>query len=119
MWQAPRLAVAVLVLATLFLVLLDVAANLPFMMAVKPSERTEMSSVYSSFRDASGILSPGIAWLVLLVSPVGGVFAACGLGLIGAWAVAAKLHPQLGMAGAVRARKRREKKAQQTPQSDL
>ena len=73
-----------------------------------------MSSVYSSFRDASGILSPGIAWLVLLVSPVGGVFAACGLGLIGAWAVAGKLHPQLGVAGSVRARGRRDKAARRT-----
>lgn len=109
LFKLPHLAVAMLVLATLFLVLLDVAGNLPFMMAVKPSERTEMSSVYSSFRDASGILSPGIAWLVLLVSPVGGVFAACGLGLIGAWAVAGKLHPQLGVAGSVRARGRRGK----------
>jgi MFS transporter, ACDE family, multidrug resistance protein len=33
-------------------------------MAVKPSERTEMAAVYSSFRDVSGILTPG-AGLVL------------------------------------------------------
>jgi ACDE family multidrug resistance protein len=107
LWQWPWLALAMLVLGTLFLVLLDVAANLPFMMAVKPSERTEMSSVFSSFRDASGILSPAIAWAVLLVSPVAGVFAAGGLGLMAAWAVAGRMHPQLGLSGAARAQSRR------------
>ena len=52
--------------------LLDVAGGLPFLMAVKPSERTEMAAVYSSFRDVSGILTPGVAWLVLLVAPASG-----------------------------------------------
>ena len=66
------------------------------MMAVKPSERTEMSAVYSSFRDVSGILTPGAAWLVLLVAPLPGVFAAAGVGLLTAFAVAGRLHPHLG-----------------------
>ena len=76
--------------------LLDVVGGLPFLMAVKPSERTEMSAVYSSFRDVSGILPPGAAWLVLLVAPLPGVFAAAGVGLISAFAVAGRLHPRLG-----------------------
>ena len=104
LWPLPWLAVAAFVLGTVFLVLLDVAANLPFMMAVKPSERAEMASVYSSFRDASGILSPALAWLVLQVVPITGVFAASSAVLLGAWAVAAKLHPQLGVPGAKRVR---------------
>jgi hypothetical protein len=82
--------------ASIFLVLLDVVGGLPFLMAVKPSERTEMSAVYSSFRDVSGILTPGAAWLVLLVAPLQGVFAAAGLGLFTAFAVAGRLHPRLG-----------------------
>ncbi len=82
--------------ASIFLVLLDVVGGLPFMMAVKPSERTEMSAVYSSFRDVSGILTPGAAWLVLLVAPLPGVFAAAGLGLLTAFAIAGRLHPRLG-----------------------
>lgn len=65
-------------------------------MAVKPSERTEMSAIYSSYRDVSGILTPGVAALVLLVAPVAGVFAAGGIALFGAWAVSARLHPRLG-----------------------
>jgi predicted MFS family arabinose efflux permease len=103
----PWVTVALLVLGTCFLVLLDVCAGLPFMMAVKPSERTEMSSVYSSFRDASGILSPGLAWLVLLVFPVSAVFAAAGAGLLLAWNVSGRLHPQLGVPGAKRVRAQR------------
>ncbi len=100
----PWATVAVLVLASYFLVLLDVCAGLPFLMSVKPSQRTEMSAVYSSFRDVSGILTPGIAWLVLQFSPLAGVFAAGGVALLVAWAVAGQLHPQLGMPGASRVR---------------
>ena len=100
----PWATVLILVVGTLFLVLLDVCAGLPFMMAVKPSERSEMSSVYSSFRDASGIISPALAWVVLLFFPISAVFAASGLGLLTAWAVAGRLHPQLGVPGAKRVR---------------
>jgi predicted MFS family arabinose efflux permease len=92
----PWLTVACCMLAAIFLVLLDVVGGLPFLMAVKPSERTEMSAVYSSFRDVSGILTPGAAWLVLLVAPLPGIFAAAGAGLLAAWVVAGRLHPRLG-----------------------
>jgi MFS family permease len=102
----PWTTVALLILGTVFLVLLDTCAGLPFLMSVKPSERTEMSAVYSSFRDASGILSPGIAWLVLQFFPVAGVFAVAGVALLAAWLVAAKLHPELGVPGAERVRSR-------------
>ncbi|GAA6190261.1 MFS transporter [Phaeobacter sp. NW0010-22] len=94
----PSLAVAMMVAGSLWLIVLDISAGLPFLMAVKPSERTEMSAVYSSYRDVSGILTPGAAWLVLLVSPVAGIFAAGGAAMIGAWAIAAHLHPRLGKA---------------------
>jgi ACDE family multidrug resistance protein len=102
----PWATIAVLMLASFFLVLLDVCAGLPFLMSVKPSQRTEMSAVYSSFRDVSGILTPGMAWLVLQFSPLAGVFAAAGLALLIAWSVAGQLHPQLGVPGASRIRTR-------------
>jgi len=92
----PAAALAALFAGSAFLVLLDICGGLPFLMAVKPSERTEMSAVYSSFRDVSGILTPGAAWLVLLVAPVAGVFAASGLALGACWGLAATLHPRLG-----------------------
>ena len=102
----PWATVAMLVTGSLFLVLLDICGGLPFLMSVKPSQRTEMSAVYSSFRDVSGIISPGIAWLALQFAPVAGVFAMGGLGLIAAWAVAGHLHPHLGVPGAKRVRDR-------------
>ncbi|WP_424832908.1 MFS transporter [Ruegeria sp.] len=92
----PVASVVALVLGSVWLIVLDICAGLPFLMAVKPSERTEMSAIYSSYRDVSGILTPGAASLILLVTPVAGVFAAGGAALFGAWAVAARLHPRLG-----------------------
>ncbi|PXW68797.1 MFS transporter [Loktanella sp. PT4BL] len=94
----PLFAVVCLMAGSFFLILLDVSAGLPFLLAVKPSERTEMSAVYSSFRDVSGIVTPGVAWLVLLVAPISGVFVAGGAGLFFAWGLASKLHPRLGHA---------------------
>jgi len=94
----PWLVVIALLIGSIGLVMLDVCGSLPFLMAVKPSERTEMAAVYSSFRDVSGIVTPGVAWIVLLVSPVAGVFGVCGLGMFAAWAIAGRLHPRLGAA---------------------
>jgi hypothetical protein len=92
----PWATVLLMLAGSGYLVLLDICAGLPFLMAVRPSERTEMSAVYSSFRDVSGILTPGLSYFVLLVAPVAGTFVACGAGLLGAWALAARLHPRLG-----------------------
>ena len=93
---APWLTVVCLMAGTFFLIFLDVCGGLPFLMAVKPSERTEMSAIYSSFRDVSGIVTPGAAWLILLFVPLSGVFTLAGFGLFAAWAVANRLHPRLG-----------------------
>lgn len=94
----PWATVALTMAASIFLVTLDVVGGLPFLMSVKPSERTEMSAVYSSFRDVSSILTPGAAWLVLWVAPLPGIFVAAGCGLLASWAVAGQLHPRLGTA---------------------
>jgi len=96
----PWLSVLCLMAGSFFLILLDVSAGLPFLLAVKPSERTEMSAIYSSFRDVSGILTPGAAWLVLLVAPLSGIFAAGGAALAIAWVLAGTLPVRLGMARA-------------------
>ena len=92
----PMIAVVFLMAGSFFLILLDVSAGLPFLLAVKPSERTEMSAIYASYRDVSGIVTPGVAWLVLLVSPIAGIFIAGSAGLASAWLLASKLHPKLG-----------------------
>ncbi|MGB3148152.1 MAG: MFS transporter, partial [Paracoccaceae bacterium] len=61
----PWATVGFLAAGSIGLVMLDAAGGLPFMMSVKPSERSEMAAVYSSFRDVSGIATPGVAYLVL------------------------------------------------------
>lgn len=92
----PWLSILALMLGSFFLILLDVSAGLPFLLAVKPSERTEMSAIYASYRDVSGIVTPGAAWIVLLFAPLAGVFIASGTGLLVAWGIANRLHPRLG-----------------------
>ncbi len=92
----PWLTVVALMLASTMLVTLDVIGGLPFLMSVKPSERTEMSAIYSSFRDVSSVVTPGMAWAVLAVAPTAAIFTATA-GLMGlAFTVAGKLHPRLG-----------------------
>ena len=94
----PWVTVAALMGTSIFLVSLDVVGGLPFLMSVKPSERTEMSAVYSSFRDVSSIVTPGMAWAVLYVAPTAAIFGATA-GLMGlAWGVSGRLHPRLGAA---------------------
>lgn len=96
-YDTPKMIiVAALFAATLFLVLLDVSAGLPFLMSVKPSERTEMASVYSTFRDVSAVATPGAARLILSFGSINAVFAACGFALVACWAVAKSLNPRLG-----------------------
>ena len=93
----PILTVVALFFGSFGLVMLDVTGGLPFMMAVKPSERSEMAAVYSSFRDVSGIMTPGLAKMVLLVAPLNFIFAASGLAFAGAYLIAGRLHPRLGV----------------------
>ena len=92
----PWAAVAALLCAAVFMVLLDVCAGLPFLMAVKPSERTEMAAVYSSFRDVSGIATPAVVSVVLMLAPLSAVFATMGAGMLATFMVAGRLHPRLG-----------------------
>lgn len=93
----PIAAAGCLFLAAFGLVMLDVVGGLPFMMSVKPSERAEMAAVYSSFRDVSGIATPAMAWVVLAVAPLAGIFAAAGTAFALAYGIAGRVHPRLGI----------------------
>ncbi len=84
--------------AAFFMVFLDVVGGLPFLMAVKPSERTEMSAVYSTFRDVSNVVTPAIGSLVLLIAPLGGVFLLMGVLFASASLLASTLPARLGRA---------------------
>ena len=92
----PMATVILFYLGTTCFSMLDVTGGVPFLSAVRPSERTEMAAVYSTFRDVSGSVAPAVAGLVLLFAPVQWVFAACGVSLWGAGALASTLHPRLG-----------------------
>lgn len=92
----PQFAIVSLVLASVFLILLDMCGGLPFLMAVRPSERTEMSAVYSTYRDVSGVITPGAASLLLIVAPLHAMFSLTAVSLFGCAYLATKLHPRLG-----------------------
>ena len=84
--------------AAFCMIFLDVVGGLPFLMAVKPSERTEMSAVYSTFRDVSNVVTPAIRSLVLLAAPLGGVFLLMGGLFASASLLASTLPARLGKA---------------------
>lgn len=90
------LAIGLLVFGSLFLILLDMSAGLPFLMAVRPSERTEMSAVYSTYRDVSGVITPGAASLLLIVAPLQMMFGLTAISLFACTYLSRKLHPRLG-----------------------
>ena len=50
-------------------VMLDVLGNIPFMRMVKPRERTEMTMIFSTWREGSELLTPLIAATLLLILP--------------------------------------------------
>ena len=89
-------SIVLLVLASMFLILLDVCAGLPFLMAVRPSQRTEMASIYSTYRDVSNVLTPGTASLVLMVAPLKAIFGVTAASFFACMLIAGKLHPRLG-----------------------
>ena len=57
------------ILATVGAAGLDVLGNIPFMRLVKPRERTEMTMVFSTWREMSELLNPLLVTLVLLFFP--------------------------------------------------
>lgn len=100
----PLAAVAGIFAASAFLVSLDAYGSLPFLTAVRPAERTEMSAIFTSFRDVSGILTPGIAFIILtLTNSIPLVFLATALGMAAMAVLAGRMHPRSGMARVRRA----------------
>jgi hypothetical protein len=92
----PLVSIGLLFAGSFAMIFLDICGGLPFLMAVKPSDRNEMSAVYSSFRDVSAIVTPGASAVVLLVAPLSTVFAFGGSLLMISWMITAKLNPRLG-----------------------
>ncbi|MFP6743887.1 MAG: MFS transporter, partial [Alphaproteobacteria bacterium] len=60
--------------------------NVPFLRAVRPRERPEMTTVYATYRDTARLSAPGIFALVLQVFALPAVFYTSGLIMLGmAW----------------------------------
>ncbi len=70
----PWLGAALIVAAAVAASAIDGAGNLPFMRAVRPRERAEMTTVFSTYRDMSRLAMPGISSLVLQVFALPAVF---------------------------------------------
>lgn len=81
--SAP-VAIGFILGAGLFAVLCDSVGNTLFYRAVHPYERSEMATVFGSYRSVSSLTFPGVYSGVLAIFQLPAVFAVTGIGMIGA-----------------------------------
>ena len=74
----PKLSLLLLVLAACCATSIDGAGNVPFLRAVRPLERAQMTSVYMTFRHVASLVIPATFTVVLLFAPLSAVFLASG-----------------------------------------
>jgi len=94
----PWVALGLLVTAAFLMVMLDSVGNMPFLLAVHPHERAEMTSIYSTYRDMADMVPPGVYALLLLVFKLPIVFVTGGLLMMTMAALVRAVHPRLGLA---------------------
>lgn len=73
---------ASLVLSAFVAGAIDGAGNTPFLRAVRPLERPEMTTVFVTYRDAANLVPPGIYTMLLAVAPLPTVFVVAGGSLL-------------------------------------
>jgi hypothetical protein len=78
----PWMVAAVLVAAAITTGAIDGAGNVPFLRAVHPMERAEMTTVFATYRDVAQLAPPGVFALLLKVFHLPAVFVAGGLGML-------------------------------------
>jgi hypothetical protein len=93
----PWLAAGVLVLAAFFMITIDAIGSMPFMLAVSPRERAEMTTVYATYRDMGEIVTPGVFSLFLLVFTLPIVFVVTGLVTVAMGHACKRMHPRFGL----------------------
>jgi len=76
---APLLCMALICLGAFSATIIDGVGNVPFLRAVHPYERAEMTAVFMTFRHVGSLVVPGALALVLWLLPLPFVFAAGGL----------------------------------------
>ncbi len=74
----PLVGAGILVVAAFAASIADGPGNVPFLRAVHPHERSEMTSVYSTYRESGRLAVPAAYSVVLLVFPLSAVFIASG-----------------------------------------
>jgi len=67
--NARPLGLAVWIWAAAGASVIDVVNNVPFMRIVRPRQRVEMTTVFSTWREVSSLLAPAIAAAVLVIAP--------------------------------------------------
>lgn len=90
---SPVLAAAMVIIAAFAASMIDGAGNIPFLRAVHPYERSEMTSVYVTFRQTAQLITPGVFAIVLSSFALPAVFVVGGIGA-GAMAVLARYIPK-------------------------
>ena len=75
----PWVAALLLLIGAYGAFVLDVTGNVPFLRLVKPSERMTMTPIFSTYREFSDTVPPGVFALLLLFLKLPVVFAVTGL----------------------------------------
>ncbi len=78
----PWLGPVALIGAALMTGAIDGAGNVPFLRAVHPMERAEMTTVFATYRDVSQLAPPGVFALLLKAFSLPVVFVASGAGML-------------------------------------
>ncbi|MEM8685871.1 MAG: MFS transporter [Pseudomonadota bacterium] len=75
-----------LVFGAFLATMIDGAGNVPFLRAVHPHERADMTSVYTTYRHGTSLFTPSLFAAVLALLPLNFVFVSGGLATLGmAW----------------------------------
>ena len=89
--EPTLIGIILLLIATLGMDMLDIIGNLPFMRMVNPKTRTEMTTVYSTWREFSFAVTPGLASFWLFFIKVQSLFLVMGVFLISAGYLSKKM----------------------------
>ena len=83
---SPEIATALFILAAVGATVLDALGNIPFLRSVRRHERSEMTSVFRTYIEASQLLPSALYAAVLLFAPLPAVFLVLGAVLLAtAW----------------------------------
>ena len=83
MGEPPWLAAGLLIFASILTSVIDGAGNTPFLRAVKPLQKAEMTAVFMTYRDGSQLATPGLFSQLLKFLPLSSVFVVTALGMAG------------------------------------